>query len=55
LVSRITHLKLNGEEKLEVFLCIDIHTNLAISYLGTRVVSALKSTSFRKVLKNVLL
>lgn len=36
MVSRITHLKLNGEEKLEVFLCIDIHTNLAISYLVTQ-------------------
>lgn len=39
----MTHLKLNGKEKLEVFLCIDIHTNLAISYLvSTRVISASK-------------
>ena len=41
----MTHLKLNGEEKLEVFLCINIHTNLAISYLiSTRIISALKVT-----------
>ena len=41
----ITHLKLKGKNKLEVFLCIDVHTNLVISYsVSTRVINTSKVT-----------
>jgi transposase InsO family protein len=53
----ITHLKLEGGNKLEVFLCIDIHTNLVISYLvSTKVITSSKITgALEKCIKKRLI